>query len=653
MSVPHRRATRTRALFALLLVVLAASLAGPASSIAASPATAGAPQVVHKEACPDGSIFTCITIRVPRDHFSSAGGATFDVTFALHKAKAATRKGVFVTVTGGPGTSGISVADSYTSAFDQGIIDAYDLVFLDQRGVGLSQPIQCPDASLDFYLSPNVPTLSATQARAYAADSKTYVGDCLAEDGINPARLPFFSTRQAVEDLEAFRIWLKADKLDLYGESYGTQYAQTYAAAHPNRLHSLMLDGAVDLTLTGTQYYAEGAHAFEDTLVMTLDRCTDDRSCRSDVVGRNALKGYDDLAAKLKKGALPFTFVRSDGTTETRKFTFGDLEIAASGYVYNEFDRMLLQRAIAWASRGQLLPLARLSYLSLGQDPETLDAIPDPSYSDAMYYAVECMDYAYGTGSAANRVDQYLAAGVAAHVDRVRLGSIFYGDLPCAFWPSHPPTQARPDYLRSTPFPVFVLGSTFDPATAYPNAVRIASHLKDGYLIIAEGGPHVIFGRGNACPDDLITAFLVDGTRPSSRSIRCDFTGTDPYVSIPAKQVQGYDDALDAMTATDDEINTSADYWGWDGGDDLVYGCLFGGTIRYHAVAAGYRETLTGCAFTSGLPLTGTATINTNKETFRLDVTSPGGTKLSYRRDADGNTSVTGTWFGQPVSLAG
>lgn len=127
-----------------------------------------------------------------------------------------------------------------------------------------------------------------------------------------------------------------------------------------------------------------------------------------------------------------------------------------------------------------------------------------------------------------------------------------------------------------------------DPATPYPGALRIVSHLADGYLIVQPGGPHVIFGRGNACPDDYITAFLEDGARPSSRSITCEFTGTDPYVSIPAAKVKEYKDALAAMTAMDDEINYSADFWNWDGVDPLRYGCLFGGSIAYTASRNGY-----------------------------------------------------------------
>ncbi len=246
------RAVRRGVLIGGLLAMLLASVVAPGTALAGrrpAPVLAvKAPPVVRQVPCAD-SIFTCVTIRVPRDHFAS-GGLTLDVTFALHRAKAKTRKGVFVTVTGGPGTSGIAAADSYTEALDPRIVRDYDIVFLDQRGIGQSLPFQCPAASLAFYTSPHMPTLGNASALAYAHDARTYAADCLTESRIDPGMLPFLATRQAVEDLEAFRVWLKADKLDLYGESYGTQYVQTYAAAHPNHLHSLLLDGPVDLTLT-------------------------------------------------------------------------------------------------------------------------------------------------------------------------------------------------------------------------------------------------------------------------------------------------------------------------------------------------------------------------------------------------------------------
>ena len=648
----HASLGRSAALVGIIAVLFLGLLAPATLAAGPGAAVSASPTVVRQKPCPD-SIFTCVTIRVPRDHFAAAGGPTFDVTFALHKAKAKTRKGVFVTVTGGPGTSGIAAADSYTEAFDPAIVKDYDIVFFDQRGIGQSQPMYCLQSALTWYTSDHLPTISAAQALAFAQDSKKFTADCIAETGVATSNMGYFGTRQAVEDLDAFRVYLKADKLDLYGESYGTQYAQTYAAVHPDHLHSLMIDGSVDLSLTAYQFLAEQTHAFADVLGLTLDACTGDPSCRKDVAGHDGLAAYDSLAAKLRSGPLPYTFVGADGSTETRSFSLGDLETAASGYIYSNTDRMELQRAIAQASRGQLLPLARLAYISLEQDPDTLEAIPDESWSDALYYGVECNDYWYGNGSAAQQEQAYLAAGAAAHLSNVRLGSIFYGDLPCPYWPTHPATSARPANLTTTPFPVFVLTATWDPATPHQDSLRIMSHLSDGYLVVEPGGPHVLFGRGNACVDDPITAFLLDGTRPASRTTTCDFTGPDPYVPIPAAKVADYKNALAAMTAMDDEINYSADYWNWGGVDPLAYGCLFGGTIEYTAYKDGYKAALDGCAFTAGLPLTGTATIDTTHETFRLKASSSGQTSLDYKRDADGKRSVTGTYFGKTVSLKG
>src|SRR5918993_4753215 len=61
--------------------------------------------------CFDWSIFTCVTIEVPLDHFNPSDTRTIPVTFAILPASGA-RKGMFVTATGGPGYSGVASADS-------------------------------------------------------------------------------------------------------------------------------------------------------------------------------------------------------------------------------------------------------------------------------------------------------------------------------------------------------------------------------------------------------------------------------------------------------------------------------------------------------------------------------------------------------------
>ena len=655
-----RRLTRASLSFAIaamlagaLLPGSVASAAGPTAGSATLPAArtaALAALQVTQKPCPD-SIFTCVTLTVPRDHFGALGGSTFRVTFAIHRATTAPRKGVFVTVTGGPGTSGISAADGYTSVFDERIVEDYDIVFLDQRGIGLSRPLQCPDAALAFYSFPGDPAQSPAQGAAYAVAAKRFAHDCVSEIGMSPAQLRFFSTRQAVEDLELFRAWLGAPKIDLYGESYGTQYAQTYAAAHPNRVRALYVDGPVDLTRTAIQYFREQARAFDTVLAMTLDTCSVMPDCGSDVVGHDALAQYDALARRLRQAPRTYSFITAKGATVARTLTIGDLETAAAGYVYSTYERMLFQRALAQASAGNLLPIARLASIALGQDPETLRPVADPGYSDAMYYAVECMDYQYRSGSPDASAQAYLDAGARAGMRDVRLGSTFYGDLPCAYWPVGPATAERPAPLVSTPYPVVVLASSTDPATPYAGALRIFGRLDNAYLVVQPGGPHIIFGRGNACPDDLVTAFLVDGQAPAQRRTYCDWAGVDPYVPIPAQTVTGYEDALAAMAAVDDEINTNGDYWNWDGSETLRYGCLYGGWIAYVPSDAGADLQLRDCAFSRGMPLSGEGVLDWTEGTFSLTASGLNDTSVVYARDVDGVRSVTGTWFGTPVSI--
>ena len=145
---------------------------------------------VGTKACPE-SRFECITLAVPKDHAAAAGSPTWDVTFAIQRA-AKTRIGTFVVITGGPGSSGIASADSYTDAYAEAISDAYDIVFIDQRGIGLSGPIQCIDAAAAYYGSSARPQVAAERDAAAAA-AQTFATDCIAEAGIGFGFLGFSS----------------------------------------------------------------------------------------------------------------------------------------------------------------------------------------------------------------------------------------------------------------------------------------------------------------------------------------------------------------------------------------------------------------------------------------------------------------------------
>jgi pimeloyl-ACP methyl ester carboxylesterase len=628
------------------------SQANPATSAAPDPSAAVAGptwSLVETGTCP-GTTFECVTLAVPRDHFAVAGGETWEVTFAIHRATGE-RRGTYVEITGGPGYSGIPTSDGYLDYYATAVTDSYDMVYLDQRGIGRSGPIGCTEAAAVYYASSARPQVPAERAAATAA-ARTFAADCVAETGVAESDLPFYATVQAAEDLEAVRDYLGVDKIELYGLSYGTQFVQTYAAAHPEHVSTLYLDGPVDLTVDGPTYYVEAARSANDTLVATLDACSADTVCAADVAGGDALAAYDALARELADGPIPFDFPLADGTLAARELTIADLENAAFNAIYYATDRYLLQRAIAAASHDNLVPLARMAYGAIALDSETLEAIEDPGYSDALYYAVECQDYAFFPEIADPdaRVDAWVAAAEAAGVNDTRLASGFYGDLPCLFWPTAATRTTRPDPIVAPPYPTFVLTSTTDPATPIANGMRIFGRLQDAWFIQAVGGPHVIYGWGEACPDDLMTAWLTERTPPAARITTCAWDLSDPYLAVAAPDPSGYATALELMESVDDQVFNGYAYVNLFDGERLTIGCDFGGTLTYSSTDAGTTVSLDACEFTPGLALSAEGETDDEAGTFELDLTGPGD-RLHYERDGDGATSVDGTFDGAPVSL--
>ena len=595
------------------------------------------------EECFEGSVFTCVTIEVPLDHFNHPDARTIDVTFAVLPA-AGERKGMFVTAVGGPGYSGISSADYYLTGFSEDIVNSFDIVFFDQRGLLYSGDQNCPLAA-NVYYQADARGKTPAQEAALKQSSATFSADCVSEVS-DPSLLPYLGTKQAVEDLEIFRQMVGDEKFWLYGESYGTQFAQTYAAAHSDHLAGLILDGTVDLTLDGFEYYIQQTQAFSDVLTDSLAACNEDPACAQDMRG-DALAAYDRLAMMLDQNPIHFKFPLANGKKSNRLFTIGDLEVVAAGQMYGESDRMMFVRALAaFAANQDIVPLARLLYLNLGVDPQTLDVIPDPTYSEAVFFGVECQDYGYPGSSPDDKANNFLHTFDPYEFSIPRLSSLLYADLPCAYWPHATDDLTRPDYLLAEGVPTLVLGATSDPATPYSNGVSVYENLADGYLITQEFGPHVIFGYGNPCPDDLVTDFLVNDVVPAERETVCEGYLIDDHVPVAPRTAAGFGSPRKALSAMEAEINYLAEYYYWDGFTPTTVGCNYGGTLEFAPNNAGTRVnfTLNKCAFTQNFIMTGAGYYNSNTDRFVLTVSVDGRwtcKNLKYDRKGE-NVKVTG-----------
>ena len=602
--------------------------------------------------CPD-SEFTCIDVTVPLNHFDPQDTRTTNVVFAVLPATGE-RKGMFVTVIGGPGGSGLMSADNYTSYFDPAIPENFDIVFFDQRGINMSGGLYCIDAVAKYYRADTDATTPEGEAQLLEV-TQTFVDECVAEMGTTDL-VPFLDTTQAVQDLEVFRGLMGDEKFWLYGESYGTQFSQMYASAYPDRLAGLILDGTVDITLTDTEFLKTQAAAFNDVLVATLEACNADEYCAADM-GRDAVEVYDELAAQLKQSPITFDFPLSTGRVEPREFSFAELE-ATSGFLYSETARMMFLRALAAYSRDKtLVPMARITYNSLYVNPDNLEAVLDPSWSDAIYYGVTCRDYAEPGSTFEEQAELFLREGDEVDASLPRFSSVFYGDLPCVYWP-YPKDDSQPAMLaepfKGGDFPTLVLNATTDPATPYEGARSVFENVSNGYMVTEVGGPHVIFGWGNECVDGLVAEFLVNDTLPAERETECEGYVASEFAPLALANAADYESPLDALYDVESEITYLPEYYYIISDDIRAAACPYGGTFAFDSDDTSDLYTLTDCAFSEGFVMTGSGSYNYDDGSFTLEVNVTGlkdGT-LTYVRDADWAITVTGEYGGETIDLS-
>ena len=481
------------------------------------------------ERCDANPDFTCVTITVPLDHFDPANSETINVVFAVAPAWGE-RKGMYVQAfPGGPGGEGINYA--LRDYFSSKILENYDIVFFDQRGVGLSNPLECKTAYAKYflgYLNTNDTVgeegYDTPEEQKTAIDTaKSFVDECIAEMSITPNKLQFFRTDQVAEDIESFRQAIGDDKFMLYGVSYGTSVAQTYARAHADHLSGLILDGTQDTTQSGDEIAFSQWEGFNMVLLKVFEACDANSECSAGM-GGSSQAAYDELAQKLAKAPITYDYPITNVKKAQRTFTFNMLDYTVSYQLYGLSSRTNLMYAIASAKAGDMVPLANLYYDNANIDPATEQYMGDPGFSDTMYYVVWCSDDAYYSGTSEERSAKLMQEGQELNGTLPRLDlDVFPLGLTCAFWPSAPTSPANLPPLKAEGVPTIVLNATLDPATPFHEGKTVFENLENGYHIYVEGGVHSIYGWGQACPDQYIEDFLVDGTLPNQREIACDW----------------------------------------------------------------------------------------------------------------------------------
>ncbi|HXS43541.1 MAG TPA: alpha/beta fold hydrolase, partial [Solirubrobacteraceae bacterium] len=174
--------------------------------------------------CPAG--MRCGTVTVPLDRQNASSG-TIDIRYAVVPHTDTTRPavGTIVPNPGGPGEATIADASRYLQPLAPLRRDR-DLLLIDPRGTGQSGALMCP---------------SLARHNPLTLDFTDIAGICGPDVG---AHAGVYGSAAVADDIDAVRAALGLDKLDLWGDSYGTFLMPVYAARHPAHVRSIVLDGA-------------------------------------------------------------------------------------------------------------------------------------------------------------------------------------------------------------------------------------------------------------------------------------------------------------------------------------------------------------------------------------------------------------------------
>ncbi|MFB7860440.1 alpha/beta hydrolase [Streptomyces sp. NPDC056069] len=496
--------TSTTALAAAGLI-LSGCTSGSGAAAPAPSTTSGAPAAslqkyyTQKVSWRDCGVanFQCATVRAPLDYAKPAGAR---IDLAVSRAKATgpgKRLGSLLVNPGGPGGSAVGYLQGYAGiGYPAPVRARYDLVGVDPRGVARSEPVEClTGPQMDTYTQADVTPDSAAEKKALEGAYKDFAAACEKRSG---KVLPHVSTVEAARDMDIVRAVLGDEKLSYVGASYGTFLGATYAELFPQRVGRLVLDGAMDPSLSAEDLNREQTGGFQTAIEAFAADCVKQSDCPL---------GTDSVPAALAN--LQRFFRETDAkplpTGESRQL--GE-SLATTGVItamYDEAAWPQLREALAQAMSGDgasLLALADSYY----------EREPDGSYANLMFAnaAVNCLDLPPAFTGPAD-VDASVASFEKASPVFGR--NLAWAALNCTYWPT--PATGRPHRITAEgAAPIVVVGTTRDPATPYKWARSLADQLSSGTLLTYEGDGHTAYGRGSDCIDTAINAYLLEGTAP-------------------------------------------------------------------------------------------------------------------------------------------
>jgi len=430
--------------------------------------------------------YQCTDLLVPIDYTDLKTG-TFNISVLKYPTTSEKKIGSLIVNPGGPGGSGVDYAYAAEYLFNPAILNAYDIVGFDPRGVGRSEPIIClNDKELDAnYASDSKPDNEQEFAQTLI-ESKKFIQQCEEKNKY----LTSFSTANAARDMDILRQAVGDKQLNYMGKSYGTFLGTLYAQFFPDKVGRMVLDGAVDPSISNFQQALTQAVGFDKAFAAFVTDCSKRSDCPLPKDNKAAIDEMKKILSQL-----------ADKPNERLSDSLALLGTASALYdSATGWPKLRAAiKAVKQGKSGKFLELAD-NYTGRTEDGYTTNEFDSGAI-------IDCLDFADNRSVEQMKVDAQVFAKQAPLFGPY----LAYGGLVCKYFETPKATEVLP---TNTANPIVIIGTTGDPATPYEWAQGLHKILTNSVLISLTGDGHTGQGQGNKCVDGQVDDFYLKNKTP-------------------------------------------------------------------------------------------------------------------------------------------
>jgi pimeloyl-ACP methyl ester carboxylesterase len=494
----------------------------------------------------------CTTVRLPLDYDKPKGATTELAVLRTKARKPKSKIGSLFVNPGGPGGSATSMASAASFFLSDEILDKFDVVGIDPRGIAASQNIKCFKSHRDqsaALAGMNVAfPYGKKQEAAYIKSAKA-VGKGCSTTGKSLAGA--MSTAEVARDMDVIRRAVGDKKLTFLGFSYGSALGQYYANMFPDRVRAIAVDGVIDPTnWVGN---SKTQNIIQDDRMRSSDgayKALKEILIRCDAAGEkfcpfsdgDPVKNFETIAQRLRAKPLVVT----DPEFGSFTITYADFVGTILGALYSPVagDTVAGLAAEIWtllAAPGAVTAAERAE-AKASLVKRVAEARKGASRDFPYYNGLEAFSGVMCTDGLHPK-DASLWPALTAKADKRSpyFGRAWgWGSAQCArnTWTVKDEDAYKGPFTKRTSAPVLVVGNYWDPATNYDEAVSSAKLLPNSRLLSSTNWGHTAYGSSD-CTTKAMDAYLLRVALPAKGKVCIGdlqpFTEplkTDPETSI-------------------------------------------------------------------------------------------------------------------------